>query len=300
MDKLLSLSIIVITLLFAALEGTADGQTSAGLPNWTVKKLAVEASRGGFPVSQSDIFVIDPPSAKPRRLVDGSGPAWSPDGRTIAYCVREGRGFGQIQIVNSDGSGHRPLTNLKGGGCAPDWSPTGDKIAFTALGGKTPMVAIMGGNGENVTPITEGYGPRWSPDGKQLVFCRSPKLRAAKGSIWIVNADGTGARMVTEDNSNVLQTTWTPDGKSVAFSSEREHKSAIFKVNLDGTGLERVAADKQLELFFPVFSPDGLWLVTDSYPVGSGEATILLLDVGNHQGRPLAHGSHPSVLWEHK
>jgi TolB protein len=248
---------------------------------------------------QTDIFVITSPPSMPKRLVEGLNPTWSPDGEKIAYCVRDGRGFGQIQLINADGSGHTQLTKLKGGACPTDWSLDGEKIAFIGYGA-TPSIFVMGKNGENVSQITAGYGAKWSPDGKQLVFCRSPEARGKSDSIWIANADGTGATKVTEDDSQVLEVAWSPDGKSIVFSSEREHnhKSALFRVNLDGSGLEAIAVDQQVSLFFPVPSPDGTQLVADAYASGSGEGNVVLVDLASHHASVLAHGIHPSVLWE--
>lgn len=282
--------------------GQQGSPQSAAGANFTVRKLAIEVSRGGFPLPQTDIFVITSTLSKPKRLVEGLSPTWSPDGEKIAYCVRDGRGFGQIHLINADGSGHTQVTKLKGGACPTDWSPDGQKIAFIAYGAKTPLIFVIGKNGENVTEIIAGYGARWSPDGKQLVFCRSPEGRGKSDSIWIANADGTGAKKVTEDNSQILEVAWFPDGKSIVFSSEREHKhkSALFRVNLDGSGLEPIAIDKQLSLFFPVLSPDGSQLVADGYANGSGEGNVVLVNLASHHASVLAHGIHPSVLWERR
>lgn len=155
--------------------------------------------------------------------------------------------FGQVELLNADGSGHAQLTRLKGGACPTDSSHDGEMIASIAYGAKTPLPFVMNKDGENVKPISPGYGARWSPDGKQLVFCRRAEGRGGRDSIWIVNAEGTGATKVIEDNSQILETAWSPDGKSIVFSSEREHKhrSALFRINVDGTGLEAVAVDKQ-------------------------------------------------------
>lgn len=298
--RLVNRPIVLLVLavpLFAC--GQQGGPQNAPGVSSAVRKLAVEVSRGGFGLPQTDIFVINSPRSKPKRLVEGLNPTWSPDGEKIAYCVRDGRGFGQIQLINADGSGHTQLTNIKGGACPTDWSPDGEKIAFIAYGA-TPSIFVMGKNGDNVSQIIAGYGAKWSPDGKQQVFCRSPEGRGKSDSIWIANADGTGATKVIEDDSQVLEVAWSPDGKSVVFSSEREnkHKSALFRVNLDGSGLEALAVDKQISLFFPVPSPDGTQLVADAFAKGSSEGNVVQVDLATHHASVLAHGIHPSVLWE--
>jgi Tol biopolymer transport system component len=82
---------------------------------------------------------------------------------------------------------------------------------------------------------------------------RNPECHGQSGSIWTINADGTGEKKVIEDNSTVLEPSWAPDGTSIIFASEREHKSAIFRVNLDGTGLGRLRQIKSLLSFFLSF-----------------------------------------------
>ena len=288
-----------VLLIFLVPPGsTARLQGPVDPSSWSVRKLAVEVGYG--PAEQ--IVIVDPKISKPRHLTDGLSPAWAPDGEQIAYCVHLGpRAFGQIQVINADGSGQRKLSNVKGGACLPDWSPDGEKIAFTAYNKET-SVSIMDKNGENVRSVAEGYGARWSPDGKRLVFCRNPQGRNTRGSIWMINVDGTGLKRIIEDDSEVLEPTWFPDGNSIAFASERESSktSAIFRVNVnvDGTGLEKIAGDQNLALFFPVISPDGKQLIVDCIPAHSRERLVVLLNTNGDQGATLAQGAHPSVLWE--
>ena len=291
--------------------GCAQCQAPAESSTWQVKKLAVEVSREVLPAPQSDIFVIDPPNSKPRRLVEGISPAWSPNGEKIAYGTRDGRGYGQIYVINADGSARRQLTKVKEGASFPDWSPDGEKIAYTAgLGSKLYTIWVMSKDGESAKQITEGLAARWSPDGSLLAFLRVPKKPGDKGSIWVVNADGTGERKIRDDDSPSWELIWHPDGKSIAFAAD--HKSVIFRVNIDGTGLATIASDKRVALFYPIFSPDGLQLIADAFPVGdshqipapaleagAGNGTVLLVDLTGHPSKVMAHGIHPSVIWAH-
>lgn len=290
---------LILFIVIAATPFAKGQQKATQLPagGHSIKSLVFE--RGpSFPVAE--IAVIASPNSKPKRLVNGLSPVWSPDGDKIAYCLRDGPGFGQIQVINADGSGHMQLTNLKGGACPTDWSPDGEKIAFMTYGRDTPSVFVMSKNGENLKGIAEGYGARWSPDGRQLLFCRNAEGRGASASIWIVNADGTGVSKVIEDNSPVLEVAWFPDGKSIVFSSEREskHRSALFRVQLDGTGLEAVAVDKHQSLYFPIVSPDGTQILADAYPSGAGDGTVVLFDLASQHGSVLTQGKHPSVIWQ--
>lgn len=302
-NRLIVLLVLAVP-LFAGGQQEGSPQSAPGATS-AVRRLAIEVSRGGFPLPQTDIFVVTSPHSKPKRLVEGLNPTWSPDGDKIAYCVRDGGGFGQIQLINADGSGHVQLTKLIGGACPTDWSRDGEKIAFLVYrvpdSARAPSIFVMDKNGGNVTQVTlNGWGARWSPDGKQLVFCRPPEGGGKNESIWVVNSDGTGATKVIEDNSSVLEVAWFPDGKSLIFSSEREHKhkSALFRVNLDGSSLAAIAVDKEVSLFFPVASPGGTQLVADAYATGSGEGNVVLVDLASHHMSVLAHGIHPSVLWE--
>lgn len=300
----------IALLLCLVLGCAAEPQESPAAANWQIKKVAIAVGRP-IPLQllapESDIYVIDFPGSKPRKLVEGSDPAWSPDGERIAYCppgVTAGvtGGLGQIHVISADGSVDRQLTNLKGRTCDPDWSPDGSKIAATNYQGRgtTHSVVVMDKDGKNISVASEGYGARWSPDGKKLVFSRGPDRHGGPSSIWIANADGTEAKRVIEDNSPVLQVTWFPDGRSFVFASVREHRSAIFRVNLDGTGLEKIASDKELALFSPVLSPDGTQLVVNAAADHGRSISILSFDLTNHTEKQLGRGRHGSVLWVKK
>lgn len=294
MTKVLISVALVLPLLASAQD--VKSASSATL-SYKVAKLAYDRLTGTLPYPQDDIFILDSPNSKPRHLGTGMSPVWSPDGKKIAYCLREGIGTrnigtGQMRLINADGSGDKQLTNLEGGACPSDWSADG-RLAFVSNG----QILVMTTDDEHARKIAPGYGARWSPDGKRLLFCRLAADRQSSGSVWIVNEDGADAKKVIDDNSQALEATWGADGNTILFTSTRVHKrkAEIFRINLDGSGLQVVVTDPDRSLFFPLLSPDGSTLIADR--IDSDEKNIVSVDLTSKRKSVLAHGLHPSVVW---
>jgi Tol biopolymer transport system component len=144
-------------------------------------------------------------------------PAWSPDGKTIAFnrLTKTSRG---IYSVNAEGGGLRKLTDPPEGfwDSEPSWSPDGTRIAFTrGSGGRPgrPDVFTMNADGthlRNLTGKTEGaYAPDFSPDGKRIVFIGWE----GGNKLYAMNADGTDVRRLTPDSKGIVDESapdWQP------------------------------------------------------------------------------------------
>ena len=106
---------------------------------------------------------------------DDRMPVWSPDGRRLAF-VRDD----DIWIVGADGSEPRRLTADQAANFDPDWSPTGDRIAFSSQRSGEVRIWTIAADGSDARGVTreiggEAYGehhPSWSPDGAEVVFER--------------------------------------------------------------------------------------------------------------------------------
>jgi len=158
-------------------------------------------------------------------------------------------------------------------------------IVYTSLASKDLDLWTMKSDGSNKKQITktEGYdgGAVLSRDGKKLVWrANYPKDAAAlakykellaenltapmKMEIMVADADGKNARQVTNFGCASFAPTFTPDGKKILFSSNKQEcdsrKFELFMMNLDGTGLEQVTNFGGFTSF-PEFSPDGKTLV---------------------------------------
>jgi TolB protein len=142
-------------------------------------------------------------------------PAFSPDGKTIAFA-RVAKASGGIYTVNPNGSRLKRLTAPPQGfwDSEPSWSPDGTKIVFTREGAHSePNAFIMNADGTRISKLATKMGtansPSFSPDGKKIAFV------GAEGStdkLYLMNADGTNVRRFTKTPSAIWEEApdWQP------------------------------------------------------------------------------------------
>lgn len=152
-------------------------------------------------------------------------PTWSPDGTKLAFARGSVRpGWGDVFVMNADGSGLTQVTHDDHSG-TPSWSPDGQRIAYsfadsTGNGG----LFLMNPDGSGVTRLTSDSSaaplgtlgaaePSWSPAGTQIAFTRGA-FTVNPGywvrHVFVVNADGTGLRDLTNTYSDVYAPSWKP------------------------------------------------------------------------------------------
>ncbi len=250
-------------------------------------------------------------------VADSSFPVWSPDGSKIAFASRRALDgsntananfTANIWVMNADGSSAKAQTHLTAVGAlssSPVWSPDGSKIAFSsmrALDGTdnantntTSNIWVMNADGSSAKALTllTAIGSSsgilvWSPDGSKIAFQSSRALDGTNNAntnltdnIWVVNADGSGAKALTQLTALVADSSlpvWSPDGSKIAFQSSRALDGSnnantnlafnIWVVNADGTGakaLTQLTAQRADSGFSrTVWSPDGSKIVFDS------------------------------------
>ncbi|MDF1844813.1 MAG: DPP IV N-terminal domain-containing protein [Rubripirellula sp.] len=184
---------------------------------------------------------------------------------------------GGIYVLNADGSGKQRLTTGRSD-MLPRWSPDGKQIAFLALREQDQELAavhdlafhwflyVMDADGQNQRRVTKtpiGMIFQWSPNGTQFVFqssCEDVKNKAKDGAasstIYVMNLDGTQQKRLTPVENDDGFPSWSPDGKRIAFCSNRHGNKDIFVMNADGSDVRRLTSNEANDSV-PTWSPDG-------------------------------------------
>jgi len=224
--------------------------------------------------NEHDLYVMSDDGSSKRRLARGqwyvSGPAWSPDGRTIAFAgTEELLGDETIHVMSADGSGERSLTEPsrpEGSHLDPAWSPDGQMIAFRVRSGEGDEIYVMNADGSGLrnltqTPDIDEGSPAWSPDGHTIAFSRA--RYPSNGEIYVMNIDGTGLRALTRpsDDFDWSSPAWSPDGSMIAaISGDAYYGGGIYVMNADGSGLRNLTQSDDDLNWDPTWSPDGRML----------------------------------------
>jgi TolB protein len=209
-----------------------------------------------------------------------------------------------IFTARPDGSRLHQLTHNPGYDAEATISPDGKRIVFTSMRNGDVDLYVMNADGTGVRRLTTalGYdgGAFFSPDGKQIVFrAYRPKtekdvedyrallkenlIRPTTLELYVMNADGTGERQVTQNGAANFCPFFTPDGRRILFASNLGDPNSrnfdLYLIDTDGSHLERVTTDPTFD-GFPMFSPDGKRLVwaSNRHGAAAGETDIFIAD----------------------
>ncbi|MFN2525653.1 MAG: hypothetical protein ABR505_05235, partial [Actinomycetota bacterium] len=243
----------------------------------------VDPVPGGSPpgygqVRDYDIFTISPGGSALQQVTEGEFtdalPAWSPDGRRIAFARADAGSLFEydIYVVDADGGSPIRLTNTpEYRDWEPAWSPDGSKIVFRS-DRAAPEIAtrplfdfwegdlfVMNADGSDVVQLTSGPDfelmPSWSPDGACIAFAD-----INHDAIGPIRPDGTDKHVVSTDTHGGYAPEWSPDGTRIAYARIRgAGTDDVMVIDLRTEKVTNLTEDEAIDRW-PVWSPDGRYI----------------------------------------
>lgn len=267
-------------------------QDDAVQPSWSPHghRIAFWAvwQKGG----QRDIYTIPASGGEPLALTNDQPtdwfPVWSPDGRFIYFCSNRGGSMNIWRIAVDEQSGQplgnaEPVTSGVSASGQPSLSADGRLIAFastikTANVEKVNIDSVTGVVQDPPQPISHLTGlldyAAVSPDGEWIACATSD----GQEDLVLLRKDGSERRQLTNDIFKDRGPTWAPDGKRLAFYSDRSGKYDIWAINFDGSNLTQLSRTTETSITLPQWSRDGTRLF-----FCSGHSQVVLID--------------PNLLW---
>jgi eukaryotic-like serine/threonine-protein kinase len=238
--------------------------------------------------TSSVLLLYDLEKGKSRTLASDRGllwaPAFSPDGKEVAYSRGEPDGAWHLWAMSTAGGPPRELTFGKVPEIYGRYAPDGQEIYYSTWGPEPLSIGRVSRKGgpphafEAKAQTSDSYADV-SADGKWLVFVRTEKNVA---HLYVKAADGSGeARRVGTVEGMVPR--WSPDEKWIAFSPNRGFSDGAFVVHPDGSGLKRVAERGGWPVWWP--GGDRIGLQTTG-PEGNAELTVVTLATGETRVLP--------------
>jgi Tol biopolymer transport system component len=245
-------------------------------PSWSPRGFRI-AYWGLSPAGQRLIWTLPASGGKAVRVTAGRSvdwnPVWSPDGRYLYFASdRSGTtNLWRVPIDERSGStgDPEPVTTSTQASMLLSLSRDGKRIAYTTDETRTTLekAAFDPGSGTLSGPVAAITRTAQiimtcdvSRDGGWLAYQTSVPHQ----NLFLIHPDGSGLRQLTADGFNNRQPRWSPDGKRLAFYSNRGGKYEIWLVRADGSQLERAAVlPDRPRAVHPVWSPDGRQLACD-------------------------------------
>ncbi|MBS1212772.1 MAG: translocation protein TolB [Proteobacteria bacterium] len=248
---------------------------------------------------QYRLQIADTDGFNPQSIINSRepvmSPAWSPDGRQIAYVSFENK-TAAIFVQTLATGDRQKISELPGINGAPAWSPDGSQLAMTLSKDGNPDIYVMSLASRSLRRITDNLAidtePTWCRDGRSIVFTSD---RGGKPQLYMVPAAGGEPKRITFDGDYNARGVFSPDGKSLAMVHGNGNNYRIGVMDM-GTGQIRVVSKGPLDES-PGFAPNGSMILYASRDGGTGQLSAVSVDGKVRQSLRIEGGEVRQPAW---
>lgn len=283
--------VIVPILLAAVVTATAAVPASAAFSGSGPKMLYAEDIGGG----DFNLRVIRTKSGATSPIIDGAGAAPIPGGISPngkrIAYFSDAGGDTEIWVAKTDGSNAHQVTTNAVSDLFPRWSPDGKQIVYVTDGD----LAVMDADGSDsvvIRPALSIVQPTWSPRGNRIAFSEI----GAPGTLWdtlSIKPDGSGVKVLAGASYNEILGDYSPDGRSIVYY--RPYGSgafAIFRMSSKGTDKHPLIVSGDNDLTFPQYSSDGERILYERYDGALTDIWGARASDGKRRAELLANGTN--------
>lgn len=273
-----------------------------GIPGAFWTRIAYVTAKGVSPSIEYALMVADSDGHDPRLVVRSRepllSPAWSPDGRRLAYVSFE-RGNSAIYIQELATGSREVVSAAPGINGAPAFSPDGSRLALSLSKSGNPEIYVMDLAGRQPRQLTQHWSidtePHWTPDGQSIVFTSD---RAGKPQLYQMPATGGEPTRLTARGEYNARGSISWDGKKIAMvqGSGNVYRIAVLDRSMGGSGDYRMISPGRMDES-PSFAPNASMLIYASREGGRGVLFSVSADGRVRQRLVLADGDVREPAW---